>query len=174
MASTEKPLAGEITAALAEATAQGRVAEQVAEALGEGLCVAGLDQEAVLAIADDLRDTTGAGGDDRDAGRRGLEQGDAEPLHVGWMDQQVETAEHPLEVVAETGEGHPCAEPEGIPLGLEGGTPRTLSEQQDPIGGRRVPEAGEGVEEHRMTLAGDELGDHPDRERIRVGARTGP
>ncbi len=68
----------------AHGAAQLVVLDQLEQALGDGVAVADGDEEAVLAVGDDLAGAVRAvGGDDRDAAAHGLDDGHAERLLAG-------------------------------------------------------------------------------------------
>ena len=71
------------------------VAQQPVERRGKGSRVAGLDEEAGLAVGDHLRHGADARGDDRQAGEHRLEQHDPEALPARGVDEDV----RPLEPV---------------------------------------------------------------------------
>ena len=109
MRATENSRARALAAGLAERAARVGVSEQRLERGRDAVDVARLDEQARLAVDDDLRHGADPRRDDRQAGQHRLEQDDPEPLPARRVDEDVRALEPVADLDA--GPGRTTASP---------------------------------------------------------------
>jgi hypothetical protein len=103
----------------AEAPGELGLLEELEQGRGEGSRVVRLDQQAGLAVEDDLRDWPDSAGDDWSAGRHRFQQDEAETFPEGGEDQQVPGGQEGWQVVAVAVEGDPVEQATITGVGAE-------------------------------------------------------
>ena len=134
--------------------------------------VAGLDEQAGLAVGDDLGDGAHARRDDRQAGEHRLEQHDPEPLPARRVHEDVRALE-PVADVGAARQGHGVVElelgDEPPRLGLE----RAAAEDREPCLRHRRADARERAQQRRVVLLLDQPADGERERRVRRDPRGG-
>ena len=155
-------IAGGPLGGLAQASGQGRIAEEAFDGVGDGADVAGLDEQAGLLMSDQFADPDGAGGDDGPTGSHRLQDRQPERFRAGGVTHDLRSPKRVAHrvTVAVAGECHQLGDAEfgreGLELPSHGPIPEQIAGNMPPA----VAKGRDGAEQRGVVLVLIERGGH--------------